>query len=58
MIGFENIKKISDFEWEIPRAYRADMLVPVRIFAAESIVRQSLGDRSLEQAVNVAFLPE
>ena len=57
MIGFENIKKISDFEWEIPRAYRADMLVPVRIFAAESIVRQSLGDRSLEQAVNVAFLP-
>jgi tRNA-splicing ligase RtcB len=43
--------------WEIPTAYRADMRVPVRLFADDALVEEALGDISLEQAVNAATLP-
>ncbi|MFA6263629.1 MAG: RtcB family protein [Candidatus Babeliales bacterium] len=48
--------KRSDVIWEIPRAYRSDMLVPARIFATERMLEEVFGDRSLEQLVNVATL--
>src|SRR3990172_13284830 len=43
--------------WEIPTTYRADMRVPVRLFADDALVEEALGDISLEQAVNAATLP-
>ncbi len=42
---------------EIPVTARSDMRVPVRIYADDELWRQIAGDRSLEQAVNVATLP-
>jgi tRNA-splicing ligase RtcB len=43
--------------WEIPSSFRADMQVPARLYADESLLRASLEDRSLEQLVNTATLP-
>ena len=56
MISLNEFEKINDFEWQIPKSHRADMNVPVRVFASEELVRQSLGDKSIEQAINVATL--
>jgi tRNA-splicing ligase RtcB len=53
----QDLTKISDFEWEIPKNFRSDMLVPVRIFATRELLEQIIGDKSLEQAVNATTLP-
>ncbi|HMN63107.1 MAG TPA: RtcB family protein, partial [Anaerolinea sp.] len=50
-------KKISEHEWEIPQKFRADMRVPVRVFATRRLLEDALDDQSIEQAVNVATLP-
>lgn len=57
MIGLKDLKRINEYEWEIPQNYRQDMLVPVRIFATQKLLEQVLDDKSLEQAVNSATLP-
>lgn len=53
----KTFKKISPYEWEIPRTYRSDMRVAVRLFVTERLLEAALDDLSLEQAVNVATLP-
>lgn len=57
MVNLQDLKKISDYEWEIPKSFRDDMQVPVRIFATRSLLEAVMKDRSLEQAVNTATLP-
>jgi tRNA-splicing ligase RtcB len=57
MVNLSALKRISEFEWEIPRTFRADMLVPVRIFATRRLLEAVMDDNSLEQAVNSATLP-
>ena len=57
MDAFKDLERISDYEWEIGKNYRNGMLVPVRVFATEKIVKGSLDDNSLEQAVSSSFLP-
>lgn len=49
--------RLAEYLWEIPQGYRADMRVPARIYALESLLEPMLADRSLEQLVNVATLP-
>jgi len=49
------IKKINDYEWEIPK--EGEMKVPGRIFASEALIEKIKGDKSLEQVKNVAKLP-
>jgi tRNA-splicing ligase RtcB len=56
-MNFQDLTRISDAEWEIPKSYRQDMRVPVRIFASHDLLEQVMDDRSLEQAVNAATLP-
>ena len=53
----QDINKISEFEWEIPKSFRDDMQVPVKIFATRKLLEEVINDRSLEQAVNSATLP-
>jgi len=53
----ENLVQISDTEWEIPTYVRADMRVPVRLFATRELLEQIIDDKSLEQAINTATLP-
>ena len=57
MISLHDLTKISDYEWEIPHSFRGDMRGPVRIFSSRELLEQSLGDKSLEQAVNASTLP-
>ena len=53
----ENINKLEDYLWEIPKTFRKDMRVPAQILAFEEILDDILEDRSLSQLVNVATLP-
>ena len=57
MVSLKDLKKISDFEWEIPQSFQAGMQVPVRLFATWELLEQVMKDKSLEQAVNAAMLP-
>jgi len=57
MIRFQDLKRISPYEWEIPKSFRNDMRVPVRIFATQKLLEQVMDDKSLEQAVNSTTLP-
>ena len=57
MITLHDLTRISEYEWEIPQTFRADMRVPVRIFATAALLEHIAGDKSLEQAVNAATLP-
>ncbi len=57
MVQMSDLRKISDFEWEIPATFRGDMRVPVRIFVSERLLTEAMRDKSLEQAVNAATLP-
>jgi len=57
MVHLQDIRKISEFEWEIPRTFRSDMRVAIRLFVSKELLEASLDDKSLEQAVNAATLP-
>ena len=51
------LRKIDNYRWEIPRSYKAGMVVPGLIFASESMLHHIWKERALEQVANVAFLP-
>jgi tRNA-splicing ligase RtcB len=57
MVDLKDLIKVSDYEWEIPKSYRNDMQVPVRLFATRRLLEAVMDDKSLEQAVNSATLP-
>lgn len=57
MVAITDMRKISDYEWEIPTSFRNDMRVPVHVFATRKLLEDVARDKSLEQAVNSATLP-
>src|SRR5512142_252568 len=57
MVSLKDLNKISEYEWEIPKSFRQDMRVPVRLFATRRLLDKVMEDQSLEQAVNAATLP-
>jgi tRNA-splicing ligase RtcB len=57
MVAITDLVRINDYEWEIPKSFRQDMRVPVRIFATRRLLDKVMDDNSLEQAVNSATLP-
>lgn len=52
-----DLKKISNYIWEIPKSYRSDMRVPARVFASEKLLDDIFKDQTLDQLVNTATLP-
>jgi tRNA-splicing ligase RtcB len=56
-VKISDLTKISDYEWEIPKSFRSDMRVPVRLFVTRKLLEQATQDKSLDQAVNAATLP-
>jgi tRNA-splicing ligase RtcB len=56
MSARDAFRAIGPGVWELGAAFRADMRVPVRVFASEKLLHE-MGDRVFEQAVNVATLP-
>ena len=57
MITKQDFQQVSPVEWELPRGFREDMRVPVRVFANSRLLESALKDKSIEQAVNAATLP-
>ena len=57
MVTLKELIRIDKYEWEIPKKHHKDMRVPVRIFASQRIIEDTLHDRSFDQAINVAMLP-
>jgi tRNA-splicing ligase RtcB (3'-phosphate/5'-hydroxy nucleic acid ligase) len=57
MLTLKDFTKISDFEWLLEKNFRPGMVVPVKLFASEDILKGTLEDSSIEQAVNSTFLP-
>jgi tRNA-splicing ligase RtcB len=57
MVTLKDLVRINDYQWEIPQTFRADMRVPVRLFATRRMLEAVMHDKSLEQAVNAATLP-
>ncbi len=56
-MAFPNfVKKVSDFEWEIPISYKKGMKVPAKIIASEKLVKE-MDEQVYEQITNVATLP-
>jgi tRNA-splicing ligase RtcB len=52
----EKLKKISDYEWELPKEAKPGMRVPGRIFLSEKLLKE-VEEGAIEQVANVAFLP-
>lgn len=50
------IKKVSDYEWEIPVSYKRGMRVPAKIIATEKLI-SAMDEQVYEQITNVATLP-
>lgn len=57
MVDRSDFKRINDYVFEVPVAYRHDMRVPARFYADDGLMQGALGDKSLEQLVNTATLP-
>jgi len=49
--------KIDDYRWEIPQNYKLGMRVPGLIYASEAMLESIQREQTLQQVVNVAFLP-
>ena len=50
------LRKVSDYEWMIPKGAKPCMKVPAIIFADEFLLEKMKGDLTLVQAANVACL--
>ena len=53
----QDLEKIDDFRWRLPKSYKDGMRVPGIIYADEKLLKDIRHDKALEQAANVAFLP-
>lgn len=57
MVSRSDFKRVNDYLYEVPRSFRADMRVPARFYADDSLLSNVLEEKSLEQLVNTATLP-
>ena len=55
-MNIDNITKINETTYEIPKGYRQGMRVPARIYATEKILRE-MDAAAVNQICNVTFLP-
>jgi tRNA-splicing ligase RtcB (3'-phosphate/5'-hydroxy nucleic acid ligase) len=51
------LRPLDRYRWLVPRSTREGMRTDALIYADEHLLEQILGDLSIEQAMNVAFLP-
>ncbi len=51
------LRQLDRYRWLVPRSTKTGMLTDALIYADEHLLEQILGDLSIEQAMNVAFLP-
>jgi tRNA-splicing ligase RtcB len=51
------LRRLDEFRWLVPRGTKEGMRTDALIYASSELLDQIIGDLSLEQAMNVAFLP-
>ncbi len=51
------LRKLDDYRWLVPRSTKPGMQTDALIYADEHLLEQIVTDLSIEQAMNVAFLP-
>src|SRR3972149_6034411 len=56
-LALEQLEKLDECRWLIPKGTKPGMRTDALIYADEALLKQILTDLSLEQAINVAFLP-
>lgn len=52
-----DLERLDEFVWQVPRDYRKDMRVPARLYADQVLLDDALQDKSVEQLINTATLP-
>jgi len=52
-----DIKKVSEYVYEIPQETQQCMKVPVKIYASDALVKKMRQDATFQQATNAACLP-
>lgn len=57
MASKNDFQRLDEYTWELPKDYRGDMRVPVRLFADTELFNAAFGDRTVEQLINTATLP-
>jgi tRNA-splicing ligase RtcB len=57
MASKTDFQRIGRYTWELPKAHRDDMRVPVRVFADAELFDAAFRDRTVEQLINTATLP-
>jgi len=57
MASKKDLIKITDYLWEIPKSFRADMKVPARIYVSEKMLEGVFRDESIPQLINGCTLP-
>jgi tRNA-splicing ligase RtcB len=56
-LKMNQLEKLDDYRWLVPRSTKPGMLTDALIYADERLLQDLLKDLSLEQAMNVAMLP-
>ena len=56
-IEISQLKQLDEYRWLVPRAHKAGMRTDALIYADRALLEQIVRDLSIEQAMNVAFLP-
>ena len=56
-IEFSQLKQLDEYRWLVPRSLKPGMRTDALIYADRALLEQIVRDLSIEQAMNVAFLP-
>src|SRR6202166_5407403 len=54
---FSQLEQLDEHRWLVPRSQKPGMLTDALIYADRALLEQIVSDLSIEQAMNVAFLP-
>ena len=57
MIEKNDFERLGENEWQIPATFRRDMRVPARLFASSEMLDAILGDKTIQQLINMTTLP-
>jgi len=52
----KDFKRVGKHIWELPKSFRNDMRVPVRLFGDVELFEAAFGDRTVQQLVNTSTL--
>ncbi|MBD3208051.1 MAG: RNA-splicing ligase RtcB [Candidatus Nealsonbacteria bacterium] len=57
MVSREELSRVSNYIWEIPKSLKDFMRVPARFYTKKELLDKLFEDRSLNQLINITSLP-